>query len=61
MALNSLRKCAELGVEAAKAMRKPQIIQGLLALEADDSKLIECSEVIKERQANEEKRRADEK
>ncbi|XP_037526228.2 basic proline-rich protein-like [Rhipicephalus sanguineus] len=40
----------QLGVEAGNAMRKPQIIQALLALEADDSELLECWEIVKERQ-----------
>lgn len=52
--LNSLHKpellllCEEFGAEAGNAMRKPQIIKALPALEGDDSELIECWEIIKE-------------
>lgn len=75
MDLKSLRKpdlllmCKELGVETGRAVRKPQLINAILALKADDDELNECWELIKEREkkeeeekcrADDEKRRADE-
>ncbi|XP_075729702.1 uncharacterized protein LOC119164713 isoform X2 [Rhipicephalus microplus] len=64
MNLKSLRKsmllllARELNLEVSDSQRKPELIQAVLALGAEDDELSECVEEIQERQAAEAERKA---